>query len=400
MTKPKVVFDPFSEEYFNDPFEMYRRMRDDAPIYHDEEQDFYAITRHADVAAALKDYESFSSSRGCDLSMVKSGELPQKSIIFMDPPEHRHMRSLLNKAFTPRAIQSQKESVIEVIEKYLGAITSDEFDFVQDFSGPFPVEVIARMAGVPEEYRQQVRHWIDTSLEREPGNIGYTEAGMKATIDSATYYYGLVQERRANPQDDMISRLIAAEIPAEDGQMRKLDDIEITGFTTLLGGAGAETVTKLLGSAVVIFAQHPDQWQKMLDDRSRIPDAVEELLRYEGPVQYNVRFTLREAHLPSGTIPEGKPVFLMKASANRDPRAFTDADTFDIDRDRGEAQNLGLGYGIHSCLGAALARMESTIALEHLLHFMPRYEVNFDGLKRVHMQNVSGYKNVPVKVLR
>jgi cytochrome P450 len=400
MTKPKVVFDPFSEEYFNDPFEMYRRMRDDAPIYYDEEQDFYAITRHADVAAALKDYESFSSSRGCDLAMVKSGDVPQKSIIFMDPPEHRHMRSLLNKAFTPRAVQSQKESVIEVIEKYLGAIKSDEFDLVQDFSGPFPVEVITRMAGVPEDYRQQVRHWIDTSLEREPGNIGWTEAGMKATIDSATYYYGLVQERRANPQDDMISRLIAAEIPCDDGQMRRLDDVEITGFVTLLGGAGAETVTKLLGNAAVIFARHPEQWQKLLDDRNKILDAVEELLRHAGPVQYNVRFTLKEAHLPSGAIPAGKPVFLMKAAANRDPRAFTDADTFDIDRDRSEAQNLGLGYGIHSCLGAALARMESSIALEYLLDFMPRYEVDFDGLKRVHMQNVSGYKSVPVKVLR
>jgi len=400
MTKPKVVFDPFSEEYFNDPFEMYRRMRDDAPIYYDEEQDFYAITRHADVAAALKDYESFSSSRGCDLAMVKSGDVPQKSIIFMDPPEHRHMRSLLNKAFTPRAVQSQKESVIEVIEKYLGAIKSDEFDLLQDFSGPFPVEVITRMAGVPEDYRQQVRHWIDTSLEREPGNIGWTEAGMKATIDSATYYYGLVQERRANPQDDMISRLIAAEIPCDDGQMRRLDDVEITGFVTLLGGAGAETVTKLLGNAAVIFARHPEQWQKLLDDRNKILDAVEELLRHAGPVQYNVRFTLKEAHLPSGTIPAGKPVFLMKAAANRDPRAFTDADTFDIDRDRSEAQNLGLGYGIHSCLGAALARMESSIALEYLLDFMPRYEVDFNGLKRVHMQNVSGYKSVPVKVLR
>jgi cytochrome P450 len=400
MTKPKVVFDPFSEEFFDNPFDMYRRMRHDAPLYYDEEEDYYALTRHADVAAAFKDFESFSSARGCDLAMVRSGDIPQKSIIFMDPPDHRHMRSLLNKAFTPRAIQNQRETVIEVIEKYLNAIDSDEFDLVQDFSGPFPVEVITRMAGVPDEYSQQVRHWIDASLEREPGNIGWTEAGMKATIDSATYYYGLVQERRANPTTDMISRLIAAEIPGEDGQMRRLDDVEITGFVTLLGGAGAETVTKLLGNAAVIFARNPDQWQKLQDDRSKIPAAVEELLRYEGPVQYNVRYTVKEVTLPSGTIPAGKPVFLCGAAANRDPEAFADADTFDIDRDRGEAQNIGLGYGIHSCLGAALARMESASALEHLLDFMPRYEVDFDGLRRVHMQNVAGYKNVPVKVLR
>jgi hypothetical protein len=401
VTKPKVVFDPYSEEFFNNPFEIYRRMREDAPLYYDEKEDFYALTRHEDVAAGFKDFETYSSARGCDLGMVRRGVSPeQKSIIFMDPPEHRHMRSLLNKAFTPRAIQSQRETVTEVIEKYLSAVDSDHFDVVQDFSGPFPVEVITTMMGVPEEYRQQVRHWIDASLHREPGQIELSEAGTQANIDTAMYYFTLVQERRGTPQDDFITRLIAAEIPGEDGQPRKLDDIEITGFATLLGGAGAETVTKLLGNAAVIFARNPDQWQKLQDDRSKIPAAVEELLRYEGPVQYNVRYTLKEAHVSGGVIPAGKPVFLIGAAANRDPDAFTDAETFDIERDQTVAQHLGLGYGIHSCLGAALARLESRIALEKLLDFMPRYEVNWDGLQRVHMQNVAGWQNVPVKVLR
>jgi cytochrome P450 len=400
MTKPKLKFNPVAQEYFDNPYEIYKRMRDEAPIYYDEDEDFYALTRHADVAAALKDYESFSSSRGCDLGMVRTGEVPSKSIIFMDPPDHRHMRSLLNKAFTPRAIQSQHDTVVELVEHYLSKVDPDNFDVVQDFSGPFPVEVITRMAGVPEDFRQQVRHWIDTSLEREPGQIELSEKNMKANIDSAMYYYSLVQERRKNPQDDMISRLIAAEIPDDEGNLRKLDDIEITGFTTLLGGAGAETVTKLVGSAVVEFARHPEQWQMLLHDRSKVPDAVEELLRYVGPVQYNVRYTLKDAVLPNGTVPANKPVFLMKAAANRDPRAFDNAETFDITRDRSQAQNLGLGYGIHSCLGAALARLETTVALEHLLDFMPRYEVDFDGLHRVTMQNVAGYHNVPVKVLR
>jgi cytochrome P450 len=400
MTKPKLKFDPVSQEYFENPYEIYKRMRDEAPIYYDEDEDFYALTRHADVAAALKDYESFSSSRGCDLGMVRTGEVPQRSIIFMDPPDHRHMRSLLNKAFTPRAIQSQRDTVVELVEHYLSKVDPDNFDVVQDFSGPFPVEVITRMAGVPEDFRQQVRHWIDTSLEREPGQIELSEKNMQANIDSAMYYYSLVQERRQNPQDDMISRLIAAEIPDDEGHLRKLDDIEITGFTTLLGGAGAETVTKLVGSAVVEFARHPEQWQMLLDDRSKVPDAVEELLRYVGPVQYNVRYTLKEAHVPSGTIPAHKPVFLMKAAANRDPRAFDNAETFDITRDRTQSPHMGLGYGIHSCLGAALARLETSVALEHLLDFMPRYEVDFAGLHRVTMQNVAGYQNVPVKVLK
>ncbi|HVQ52564.1 MAG TPA: cytochrome P450, partial [Mycobacterium sp.] len=151
MTKPKLVFNPVAQEYFDNPYEIYQRMRDEAPIYYDEREDFYALTRHADVAAAFKDHDAFSSARGCDLGMVRSGEVPQKSIIFMDPPDHRHMRSLLNKAFTPRAIQSQKETVVELIEHYLSKADPDNFDVVQDFSGPFPVEVITRMAGVPED---------------------------------------------------------------------------------------------------------------------------------------------------------------------------------------------------------------------------------------------------------
>ncbi|BBY96625.1 cytochrome P450 [Mycolicibacterium fallax] len=399
MTKPSVVFDPFSDEYYNDPYDIYLRMQDEAPVYYSAEHDFYALTRHADVAAALKDHETYSSSRGCDLSMIRSEEGVQKSIIFMDPPDHRYLRSLVNKAFTPRAVQSQRETIEHLVDQYLSKVDPEHFDVVADFSGPFPVEVITRMAGVPEEYRQKVREWIDTSLSREPGQMGLTEAGMAASIESGMYYYKLAQDRRANPQDDMISRLIAAEVPDDAGGTRTLDDIEIAGFTSLLGGAGAETVTKLVGSAVVTFARHPEQWEKLRNDRSLLPGAVEEMLRFDGPVHYNVRFTLREATLHGVTIPAGKPVFLMKAAANRDPRAFSDAGVFDIERDRTEAQNMGFGYGIHSCLGAALARLETIIAMDRLLDFMPRYEVQWDGLQRVHMQNVAGYHHVPVKVL-
>ena len=206
--------------------------------------------------------------------------------------------------------------------------------------------------------------------------------------------------RRDELGDDLLSKLITSEIERADGQMAPLSTIEITEFATLLGGAGAETVTKLLGNAAVVFGRNPDQWQKLLDDRSKIPFAVEELLRYEAPAQYNVRCSLREITLHGVTIPAGKPVFLVGGSANRDPAAWTDPDTFDVDRDRTEAQNLGLGYGIHSCLGAALARMESAIALDKMLDFMPRFEVDWSGCKRVNMQNVAGWSSVPVRVLR
>ena len=402
MTKSQLVFDPFSLAFFTDPYETYRRMRQEAPVYYNEEHDFYALTRHEDVAAAFKDYETYSSAHGIDLAMVKKGGVPpeQKSMIFMDPPEHRRMRSLVNKVFTPRAIGGLKPMVTELIEGLLSKVHGDQFDVVQDFSALFPVEVITTMLGVPAEHRQQIRHWVDRSLHREPGQIEIDEGGWEAITQIGIVYYDLIQQRREHPQDDMISGLIAAEVERDDGEKTRLDDVEIAGFAVLLGGAGAETVTKLVANAVVMFARHPDQWQKLLDDRGKIPAAVEEVLRYEAPAQYNVRYSLKEVQLHGVTIPAGKPVFLVGGSANRDSDAFTDADKFDIDRDRSEAQNIGFGYGIHSCLGAALARMESAIALEKLLDFMPRYEVIWDGCQRVSMQNVAGWSHVPVKVLR
>ena len=400
MTKSKLVFDPFSEQFFNGAWETYRRMQEEAPVYYSEEYDFYALTRHEDVAAGLKDFETYSSAYGIDLSMVRSGERPPPSIIFMDPPDHRHMRSLLNKVFTPRAIQSQKQMVTDKIDKYLGAADPDRFDVVQDLSGPFPVEVITTMLGVPEEQAQQVRHWIDESLTREPGQVEVGESGMQANINTAMLYYDLVKQRRDAPRDDLFTKLVDAELDCENGDKRRLDDLEIAGFATLLGGAGAETVTKLIGNAPVVFGRFPEQWQKLLDDRSKIPAAVEELLRYEAPSQYQVRRSMKDVQLHGVTIPAGKPIFLINGAANRDPEAWTDPDKFDVDRDRTEAQNMGFGYGIHSCLGAALARMESALALEKLLDYMPRYEVDWDGCQRVHMQNVMGWKHVPVKVVR
>ena len=400
MTTSKLVFDPFSEEFFNGPWEIYRRMREEAPVYYNEEHDFYALSRHEDVAAAYKDFETYSSAYGLDLATVRSDEpLLAKMIILMDPPEHRNMRSLVNKVFTPRAIEAMRTMVTETIDRYILKADPARFDVVGDFSAFFPVEVITQMLGVPEEYRQQVREWVDTSLHREPGQIDMSEAGMQAIAESMGLYYQLIQERRAKPENDMFSRLVAAEITREDGEAESLDDFEIAGFATLLGGAGAETVTKLVGNAAVTFARFPDQWQKLLNDRGKISSAVEELLRYEPPVHYNVRRSMREVHLHGVTIPEGKPVFLLGGSAHRDPEAFTDADTFDIDRDRTEAQNLGFGYGVHSCLGAALARMETAIALDRLLDFMPRYEVDWEGCRRVAMQNVAGWSHVPVRVL-
>jgi cytochrome P450 len=398
VTTSNVVFDPFSSDFFNAPYATYQRMRDEEPVYYNQNYGFYALTRHADVAVAIRDFEIFSSARGIDLAMVQSGNPVPPLMILMDPPEHRRMRSLVNKVFTPRAVERQRQLVVEQIDRFLAATNPEEFDVVQDFSALFPVEVITRMLGVPAELRQTVRLLLDKALEREYGKVEMPEEGIQAGIETGLLYYNIIQERHANPQDDMISDLIAVEVE-RDGVATKLDDVEIAGFASMLGGAGAETVTKLLGNAVVTFAEHPDQWQMLLDDRSRIPAAVEELLRWEAPAQYLVRYSMKDIELHGSTIPAGNPVLLCVGSANRDERAFTDADTFDINRDRGQAQNLGLGYGVHSCVGAALARMESSVALDKLLDHMPRYAIVQEGLRRVAMTNVIGWSNVPVRVL-
>jgi cytochrome P450 len=399
MTTSTVVFDPFSDDFFNSPYDTYRRMRDEAPVYYSEKYDFYALTRHADVSVAMKDHVTYSSARGIDLQMVRSDDPVPPLMIMMDPPDHRRMRSLVNKVFTPRATERQRQTVITQIDRFLDAADPENFDVVQDFSALFPVEVITAMLGVPVELRQKVRLLLDKQLAREYGKVEMPEEGIAAGIETGMMYYEIIQEHRANPQDDMITDLINVELD-RDGEMTKLDDIEITGFASLLGGAGAETVTKLVGNAIVTFADHPDQWEMMRNDRSLIPGAVEELLRWEAPAQYLVRYSTRDIALHDTTIPANNPVLLCLGSANRDERAFTDADTFDITRGRTEAQNFGFGYGIHSCLGAALARMESAIALDKLLDFMPRFEVHRDRLERVAMTNVVGWHHAPVRVLR
>lgn len=392
-----LEFDPFSDVFFNDPYPTYRRLRDEAPVYHNARYGFYALTRHADVAEAYKDHETFSSTRGVDLSMMTSDEPVPPLIIMMDPPEHNRMRVLVSRVFTPRAIGAMEPMVREVVTGFLDRVGSPRFDVVADFSALFPVEIITRMLGVPEEHRQNIRLWLDRSLHREPGQIGISDDGMAAAIESGILYYNLILEKRTNPGDDMISRLIAAEIEREDGTTTSLDDVEIAGFASLLGGAGAETVTKLVGNAAVLFADNPEQWQKVLADPGRIPAAVEEILRYHPPAQYVGRYTLKDVTLHGVTIPARSPVLLLNGSASRDERAYDDPDRFDIDREQG--QNIGFGYGVHSCLGAALARMESRIAIELLRERMPRYEVDRAGLKRVNMTNVAGFSHVPVTIL-
>ncbi|MGX1809106.1 cytochrome P450 [Nocardia sp. NPDC055321] len=394
-----LEFDPFSEVYFTDPYDTYRRLRDEAPVYHNAAQGFWALSRYTDVAASIKDSGTFSSAHGVTLDMVLNPEVALPSgpmIIMMDPPEHTRMRRLVNKAFTARAVAGMESMVKAVIDSHLERLDPESFDAVADFSDLFPFDVIATMLGVPEEHREQIRGWLAKPLERAAGDAAFSTEAVDGVRAAARLYMELIAQRRRTPRDDMITRLTQAEIDRGDGVPTRLTDLEIAGFISLLGGAGAETVAKLIGNAMVLFAEHPEQWRALRADRGLVPGAFEELLRYQPPAQYDVRVTTRDVTMHGVTIPEGSPVLLLLAAATRDDREFADADRFDITR-RYSSHNLGFGYGIHSCLGAALARMEGALALNALLDLMPEYTVDRAGLRRVSAASVAGWCNVPVR---
>jgi cytochrome P450 len=394
-----LEFDPFSDEYFDDPYDLYHRLRDDAPVLFNEKYGFWALFRFEDVCAAHKDWSTFSSAHGVSLSLLRNADVETirayRSIIMMDPPEHDRLRALVSRVFSSRAIGALEPMIREVIASFLSPFDdSDSFDIVADFSALFPVEIISRMLGVPEGERQQIRHWLDLTLHREPGRMDQTPEGDQASLESGMYWYQLTQEKRRHPGDDMITRLTQAEVDRGDGQTTSLGDDEIAGFASLLGGAGAETVTKLIGNAAFLFHRNPDQYQKVKEDREVIPGAVEEILRYYPPSQYQGRFTEKDVVVSGVTIPAGFPTLLVTGSATRDERFFDRPDEFIIDRPR--SMSIGFGHGIHTCLGAALARLESRVAIEELSKRWPTFAVDEDRLARVQMSNVAGYSHVPI----
>ncbi len=392
-----IVFDPYSATYFDDPYDLYRRMRDEAPVLHNEDIGFYALSRWDDVVSAERDWATYSSAYGVELDSLTTGTMYElESLIMMDPPKHDRLRALVSRVFTPLAIGALEPMVREVIVGYLDRLEGrNEVDLVAEFAAYFPVEIISRMLGIPADMRQQVRLWLDETLTRQVGETSASAASRQAAIAMGTYFYELAVAKRAHPVDDMLSHLTQVEVEDEDGDMVGLDDVAIAGFGSLIGGAGAETVTKLIGNAVVMFARHPDQWTMIREDPALIPGAFEELLRYLPPSQFQGRMAVRDVELHGTVIPAMSPVLLVTGAATRDDRQFEEPDRFDITRP--STLSLGFGHGIHSCLGAALARLEGRIAIEELAERYPRYEVVEKGLARVQMINVAGYSNVPIR---
>lgn len=397
MRAGAVDFDPFSETFFDDPYDVYARLRDEAPVYFNERYGFYALSRYADVVAAHADPEHLVSSYGVTLELLLHERPVDTNImILMDPPEHTRHRRLVSQAFSRRAIGELEPMVEGVISGFLDQLEGREgFDLVADFAALFPVEVISTMLGVPQGERQQIRIWVDTVLHREPGNPNTTEEGVEAALLLAGYFLELARAKRAAPDGLLMTKLIDAVLDDGEGGYRMSDE-DVASFAALIASAGSETVTKLVGSGVVLFDEHPDQWEMVVADEAAIIGAIEETLRMHPPSQYQGRFAVAPVEIDGAVIPAGSPVLLLTGAATRDPREYERPDEFDITR--GGRTTLAFGYGVHGCLGAWLARLESRLAFEGIRRRWPRYAVERDGLERVNMANVAGYSRVPVTV--
>ena len=391
----ELIYDPYSRPFQEDPYPLYKRLRDETPCAYNPEMDFYALFRFEDVWNATLDWQTISSSLGPVLE--NRGQIPSGffSIIGMDPPAHTKLRNVISRGFTPRRIAALEEEIRGIAKGYLEPLASlDAFDFEQEFAVKFPMDVISALLGIPEEDRDAYRHSIDQGLNRDPEG-GLDESKMQRIGNSQDYMARLIAERRKNPREDLVTVLAEAEFEDETGKRRALDDDECKAFVTLLAAAGAETTAKLLGHAMFLLWKHPDQRQACWDDPTKLAPAIEEILRYEAPSQFQGRVAMRDVAYHGVTIPKGARVALVTGSACRDEREFPFADRFDITRDA--PREIYFGHGHHVCIGKSLARLETRIALEEVASRFPHYEVEESGITRTYQAHVKGYVNLPIR---
>lgn len=389
-------WDPFDTEIDSNPYGRWKRLRDEAPVYRNDRYDFFALSRFTDVEAASRDPKTFSSAHGTVLELMGPGMRSSGMMIFMDPPEHTKMRSLVSRAFTPRRISLLEDRVRELCVQFLDAAERPRFDFVQDFAARLPAMVIASLLGVPEADQEDMRKLIDLMFHIEEGVGMVNDTSLGAGIEAHSYITAELEERRRSPRDDMLTDLVEAELTEADGSVRRLTTAEASDFALLLINAGTETVARLLGWAAIALDQFPDERAVLAADPSVIGNAVEELLRYEAPSPVQGRWLMNDVELHGHVIPEGSKLLLLTGSAGRDERVYDDPDRLDVRRRFDH--HVSFGHGIHFCLGAALARMEGRIALEEALRRFPTWEVDHDRTVRLHTSTVRGWINVPITV--
>ena len=390
-----VYYDPYDVDIDAHPYPVFRRLREEAPLYYNDVHDFYALSRYDDVERGLVDRETFISGRGGILELIKAGiEMPPGILIFEDPPTHGIHRALVSRVFTPRRVNALEPKIREFCVQSVDALAGAErFDMIADFGAQMPMRVIGMLLGIPEEDQQAVRDHADRSLRTEPGQPQkFTTEGLALGEMFEEY----IDWRAQHPSDDIMTQLLEAEFEDETGATRRLTRNEILTYVNVIAGAGNETTTRLIGWAGKVLADHPDQRRELVENPTLIPNAIEELLRFEPPAPHVGRCTSRDVEFHGRTIPAGAAVLCLVGAANHDDRRFPDAERFDIHREVG--QHLAFGFGAHFCLGASLARLEGRVALEEFLRRFPEWDVDLEHARIASTSTVRGWETLPVVV--
>ncbi len=386
-----VYYDPYLREIVEDPYPTYKRLREEAPLYYNEQYDFYAVSRYDDVRRGLRDHETFISGKGGILELIKADiELPPGTFIFEDPPQHTVHRTIVQRVFSPRRLLGMEEKIraitVDTFDKLAGR---DEFDFIADLGAEIPMRIIGTLLGIPEEDFEAVRENADERLRTEEGE----------QMDYSSFEWGerferYIDWRIEKREDDVISELLDVEFTDETGAQRKLSRDELLTFVNVLAGAGNETTNKLIGWTGKVLGEHPEQRRDLAQNPELIPEAVEEILRYEPPGPHIARYVTKDVEFQGQTVPAGSSILFIAASANRDQSAFPEPDRFDIRRERSTA-HCSFGYGIHNCIGQVLARLEGKVFLEELLKRYPDWEIDTDNARLAVTSTVRGWETLP-----
>ncbi len=399
MSAQKLYYDQYSYEIDDNPYAIWKRLRDEAPVWRNEKYNYWVLSRYDDVMKASLDWETFSSAYGTVLEIMSDEPSKSSLMINNDPPYHDQLRKVVAPRFTPGSVRKMEHDIREIVVGYLEPLEGKaSFDFVQDFGRWIPMDVISALLGIPVEDRRKVNQWADDMLFREEGSNDITERGLTALTDLHAFFNGVLADRKANPCGDFLSYLAQADLTEADGKKRPFTEGESFEFMMLIALAGNETVARLLSNAGVLFARHPEQRQKLRDNPGLAVNAVEELLRYEPPSPIQFRRVMKDIEMHGVTMKAGDNVALLTASATRDDRRWEDPETFNIERE--PLRHVTLGYGPHVCLGASLARLESRIALEEVMKRIGDWDVDESKLVRTRTSTVRGYTNVPVTIKR
>jgi cytochrome P450 len=392
-TGETVYFDPYDVDINADPYPTYARLREEAPTYHNDRYDFWALTRHADVEGGLRDWQTFSNTRSDILDIIRSGvELPSGVLLFEDPPVHTRHRGLMSRVFTPRRMAELEDQVRAYCVRCLDPLVgSSGFDIIAELGAMLPMRVIGMLLGIPEQDQVAVRNKTDSNLRTVPGRPMEVK---EEEVASGAMFADYIEWRSQHPSDDLMTQLLNAEFEDEDGETRKLTRQEVLTYTAVLAGAGNETTGRLIGWLAKVLAEHPDQRREVVEDRSLIPAVIDETLRFEPTGHATARYVMHDVEYHGTTIPAGSAILMILAAANRDHRRYADPDRFDIHREG--TQHLTFGYGLHYCLGANLARLEGRVALDELLSRFPEWDVDYGGMKLAPTSTVRGWERLPV----